>query len=142
MANALYTTGRTAFAAAGINWTSDTIQCCLVDSSLYTANLSTDQYLSTISGISGAILANSRTTLTSATNSGGKCSAANTVCGSSNISSTTGHNIVIVIYKNTGSDSSSQLIAYLDTGTGLPASNLSSATVTIDWDPTNGIFTL
>ena len=130
MANALYDKGRQAFAGGAINWTSDTIKAVLVDTGQYTVNLASHQYLSDIA--SGARIATSAA-LTTPTDTAGVCDADDVSIGS--VSGNVG---AIVLYKDTGSASTSPLIAYLDTGSGLPVSNLSGATVNIAWDNTSG----
>lgn len=113
MANALYDKGRQAFATAGINWTSDTIKAVLVDTGAYTVNLATHEFLSDIAG--GARIATSAA-LSSKTATAGVCDAADVT-----YSSVTGATVeAVVIYKDTGSDATSNLIAYMDSATGLP----------------------
>lgn len=136
MANALYDTGRNAFLTAGINWTSDTIKAALVDTTKYTANMSTDQFFSTISGITGAVI--STTTLSGATASAGVANAS-----TATFTSVTGAaSGAVVIYKSTGTDSTSQLIARIDTATGLPVTP-NGGSITITWDSgSNKVFKL
>lgn len=137
MANALYDTGRNAFLTAGINWTSDNIKCILIDTTKYTKNLATDQFLSTISGISGAIIATSGN-LTSTAPGAGVANAASVT-----FTAVTGAACgALVIYKDTGTGSTSQLIAYIDTATGLPVTP-NGGNITITWDTgSNKIFKL
>lgn len=137
MSNALYDTGRNAFLTAGINWTSDNIKAILIDTTKYTKNLATDQFLSTISGITGAIIATSPN-LTSTSASAGVANAASVT-----FTSVTGAaSGALVIYKDTGTGSTSQLIAYIDTATGLPVTP-NGGNITVTWDTgTNKIFKL
>jgi len=112
MANALYDSGRNAFLNGSINFTSDTIKMILV-SNLYTPNLSTDNYFNTLSSyVIGLPVA-----LTGKTTSAG-------IAGCSDVNFgiiPTGQTIkYIVIYKDSGSSSTSQLIALYDTAFGLP----------------------
>lgn len=136
MTNALYDTGRNAFLNAGINWTSDTIKAALVDTTKYTKNLATDQYFSTISGITGAVIAT--TTL-----SGNSASAGVANASTATFTSVTGAaSAAMVLYKSTGTDSTSQLIAYIDTATGLPVTP-NGGSITVTWDTgTNKVFKL
>ena len=53
----MYGRGREAFLDGLISWASDTIKAVLIDTTKYTPTIDTDQYLSTISGIGGAIIA-------------------------------------------------------------------------------------
>jgi hypothetical protein len=133
MSNALYTLARQSFLNGGINWGSADIRVALVDST-YTVNLATDQYVSTITA---KIVARS-STLTSVTSTGGVANAANVT-----FSSVSGSAVnYIVIYANTGTDSTSQLIAYFDTATNLPITP-NGGNITISFDTgANKIFVL
>ncbi len=113
MANTLYDYGRQRFLEAQINWMTDTIKVLLVDTGTYTPNTSAHQYLSDISAtarIAGPV------TLTSKSTTGGAADGADVT-----FTSVSGPSIeAIVIYKDTGSEATSPLIAYIDTATGLP----------------------
>jgi hypothetical protein len=52
-----------------------------------------------------------------------------------------GQNCNIIVYKDTGVDATSQLLAFYDTGTGFPIPT-SGGDVQIQWDAVNGLFTL
>ena len=136
MANALYDTGRAAFLNAGVNWASDNIKAVLVKvTSGYTVNLSTDQFLSTI--VSGNRIAVSGN-LASKTTTAGVADAAD-VTFSAVTGSAAG---AVVIYKDSGTDTTSQLIAYIDTATGLPVTP-NGGDITVSWDNgSNKIFKL
>jgi len=113
MANALYDLGRQAFLDGSISWSSDNIKVILVDTALYTVNLTTDQFLSIIAG--GAIVATS-------SNLSGKTSTFG-VADASDVTFTAVSGATVeacVIYKDTGVAATSPLIAYIDTATGLP----------------------
>ena len=131
MSAALYATGRNAFATAGINWTSDTIQVAFVGAG-YIANMATDQYYSTVS----SYVIGSPITLTSCAAAAGVCSAANVT--SPNLA--TGSTITqIVIFKSTGTPGTSQLIARED----VTSTPTNGGTVSITWDTgANKIFML
>jgi hypothetical protein len=138
MANALYATGRNAFLSAAINWTTDNIKCILVNTSLYTKNLATDQFLTTISGITGAIIATSAN-LTSTSASAGIANAATVTFATVASGPAAG---ALVLYRDTGTGSTSQLIAYIDTATGLPVTP-NGGSITVTWDTgANKIFQL
>lgn len=130
MANALYGKGREAFANGGINWTADTIKAILVDTALYTVAIDTHQYLSDVAA--GARVG-SAVALATPTNTLGVCDAADI----SFTGLTSAPTIeALVLYKDTGVESTSALIAYIDTATGLPvAANATQVDVT--WD--NGV---
>lgn len=130
MTNALYDKGKEALLDGGINWLSDTIKAVLIDTALYTVNLTTHQYLSDIPV--GARVATSAA-FTGKTSTGGVADAADAVfaavtgavCGA------------VAIYKDTGVDATSQLIAYFDTMTGLPVTP-NGGTINVVWD--NGAY--
>jgi len=125
MANALYTKGREAFLAGDIDWENDTIKVVLVDSADYTLDIETHDNLDDIP--SGARVATSGA-LTGKTITGGVADAADVT-----ISSVTGDQFeYIIIYKDTGTESTSKLIACLDTATGLPCTP-NDGDVSIQW---------
>ena len=127
MANALYDKGREAFLLGDIDWAADTIQAILVDTSAYTPDLAAHDFLNDIP--SGARIG-------SAVTLSGK-SATNGVADASDISFTglvAAPSIeALVIYKSTGVESTSALIAYIDTATGLPIS-AGATQVDVTWD--------
>jgi len=135
MANALFDKGRQRFLEANINWLTDTIKCILVDTGVYTPNLTAHEYLSDVSA--GARIT-SPVTLTSKSSSGGAADAADVT-----FASVSGASIeAIVIYKDTGVEATSPLIAYIDTATGLPITP-NGGDIIVTWDNgTNKIFKL
>lgn len=114
MANALYDKAREGFLSGLINFSSDNIKVVLVDTGLYTANVATDQYLSDIP--SGARVATS-SNLASKTVTNGVADAADVT-----FTAVTGASIeAVVVYKDTGTATSSRLICYIDSGSsGIP----------------------
>ena len=135
MANALYDRGREGFLDGSIDWDTDTIKCVLVDAADYTVNLSTHDNLDDIPG--GARVGTPQT-LGSKTVTAGVADAADVT-----FPSVTGDpSEAIVIYKDTGVESTSRLIAYIDTATGLPVTP-NGGNITITWDNgANKIFKL
>jgi hypothetical protein len=137
MANALYGKGRNGFARGEIAWKSggNTIKAVLVDTDVYTVQIDTHEFLSDVAV--GARL--STGTLTLLDPALGVCDAEDTTL--SGPISTTGE--AIVIYKDTGNDATSPLIAYIDTvSAGLPVPAF-SGDVLIQWDnDANKIFKL
>ena len=113
MANTLFDNARQMFLEAQLNWMTDTIKCILVDTGAYTVQTATHKYLSDIATsarIAGPV------TLTAKSTVGGAADAADCT-----FTSVSGPSIeAIVIYKDTGSESTSPLIAWIDTATGLP----------------------
>lgn len=126
MANALYAAGKQALLTAGINWTSDDIRVVLVDSADYTVNLATHDNLDDIP-VAARVATSAALTGKSAT--GGVADAADVT-----YTSVTGDSIeAAVIYKHTGVESTSTLIAYIDTATGLPVTP-NGGDIVIQWD--------
>lgn len=113
MANALYDTGRAAFLAGAIAWGTDAIKAVLVDAADYTVSLSTHAFLSDIPSV-GRVATTAN--FTSKTTTAGVADAADPVF----VGATGDQSEAIVIYKDTGTAGTSQLIAYIDTATGLP----------------------
>ena len=135
MANALYDLGREAFLNADIDWTADNIKIALLDGADYTPNLATHDFLNDVPG--GAIVATSGN-LASKTTTAGVADAADVT-----FSSVTGdQSEYILIYKDTGVSSTSNLIALIDTATNLPVTP-NGGDITVSWDNgANKIFKL
>jgi hypothetical protein len=112
MANTLYDKARQRFLEAGINWMTDTIKVMLVDTGAYTPQTAVHEYLSDIptsARIAGPV------TLTAKATTGGAADAADCT-----FSSVSGASIeAIIIYVDSGTESTSPLIAIIDTATGL-----------------------
>lgn len=135
MANALFDKARQRFLEGNFNWNTDTIKAVLVDTGTYTVNLSAHEFLSDIG--TGARISVSGSFASKAT-TGGAADAADVT-----FSSVTGASIeAIVIYKDTGTDSTSPLIAFIDTATGLPITP-NGGDIIVTWDNgANKIFKL
>lgn len=135
MANSLYDFGRQGFLDGSFNWASATVKCCLLHAASYTPNLATDEFLSDIPG--GAVVATS-SAFTGKTEAAGVAVADDVVFGA--VSGSTVE--LIAIYEDTGTPSTSRLIALIDTATGLPLTP-AGGSVTIAWDTgPNKIFKL
>ena len=134
MANALYDTGRNAFLRGDLSWNSNTFKVVLLSSS-YTSNLSTHQYLSSIPG--GARVATSSALTTLFPGAG--------VADASDITftSVSGSQVTqFVIYRDTGVEATSQLVALFDTALNLPITP-NGGDITLTWsNDTNRIFKL
>ena len=136
MANGLYDAARAAFLNADIDWTADDIRAILIDTGTYTVNLSTHDFLDDIPG--GARVATS-SALSGKTSAAGVADANDVT-----FSAVSGATVeAVVIYKHTGTESTSNLIAYMDTGmTGLPVTP-NGGDITVQWaNTTNRIFKL
>ncbi|MEY5097690.1 MAG: hypothetical protein RJA36_409 [Pseudomonadota bacterium] len=125
MANALYAKGKEKILSGAINLPSDTIKASLLSSS-YTANLSTDEFWSTIS----ANLLNTSQTLGSKSVTAGVFDAADVTFTAVTSGSTVK---AVVIWKDTGTASTSPLLVYIDTITGFPLAT-NGGDITITWD--------
>lgn len=135
MTNALYSKGREAFLNGGINWVSDDIRIILIDSASYTVNLATHNWLSDVAAPARIAVSGS---LSAKTSTAGVANAAAVT-----FTAVTGaQSEALIIYKHTGTESTSNLIAYIDTATGLPVTP-SGGNITVTWDSgVNKIFRL
>ena len=133
MANAIYPKAKEAFLSGAINMSSDTIKIALVDTGTYTYNAAHEHY-DDLSGVLGTPV-----TLGSKTVTSGVFDAADATF----TTPSAGTSIeALVIYKDSGSASTSDLIAYIDTGTGLPFTT-NGADIDIIFDSgSNKIFAL
>lgn len=135
MANALYDKGREGFLDGSIDWDTDDIRVALYYGT-YSPNLSTDEFLSDVTAAKLAA------TLASAL--GSKTVTAGVADGADvSFSAVSGATVAgAIIYQWTGTDSTSRLIAKIDTVTGIPFVP-SGGSVTITWDSgANKIFKL
>ena len=111
MANALFPKAKEAFLNGAINMVTDTIVIALIDTGNYTYSTS-HQYRSDVSNT--AVI--SSTTLANKTIVNGVFDA-----DDATFTSVTGANAeALIIYQDTGTQSTSRLIAYIDSATGLP----------------------
>jgi len=126
MANAMYDKGREGFLDGSIDWDTDDIRCILVDTDDYSVDLAVHDNLDDVP--SGARVAVSGA-LTGKTVAAGVADADDVT-----FSSVTGdQSEAIVIYKHTGTESTSRLIAYIDSATGLPVTP-NGGDITVQWD--------
>ena len=135
MANALYDKGREKFLRGEVSWNSDDIKVVLVDLADYTQDLANDEFLSDIA-VAGRVATSPN--LSSKITTDGVADAADVT-----FSLVTGdQSEAIVIYKDTGLDSTSPLIAFIDTATGLPVTP-NGGDITVQFDNgANKIFKL
>ena len=135
MATKLYPIGRNAFALGDIDWVNDDIRVLLIDADDYTYSDAHD-FLDDIPG--AARVASGAASVANKSASGG------TVDGDDYTFSTVSGDPseALIIYKHTGTESTSQLIAYIDNATGLPVTP-NGGDITVQWDSgTDKIFTL
>lgn len=140
MASDMYAKGREGFLDGTIDYDTAVIKAVLVDTGTYTVNLATHQFMSSVTGIVG-----SAGTLASKTVIDGVADAADLV-----FTAVSGATVeAIVIYQASavtgGADvaaGAQRIIAYIDTGTGLPVTP-NGGDITIQWDNgANKIFKL
>ena len=111
MANALYSKAKESFLNGSINMVANTITIALVDTGVYTYS-SSHQFRNEVSN--SAII--SSTTLTNKTITNGVFDA-----DDATFSSVTGANCeALLIFQDTGIQTTSRLVAYIDSATGLP----------------------
>jgi len=135
MANQLYDAGREGFLLGQIDWSTHTIRAVLIDTSKYTLSITGHAWLSDISA--DARVATS-SPFSSKTTTGGVAGAADAT-----FTSVSGPICrALAIYRDTGTASTSRLIAYITSAVGLPVTP-DGGTITIQWDTgANKIFKL
>lgn len=134
MANALYGKGREGFLDGSIDWDTDTIKVALIDTGAYTVSIDVhDFWDDAVAGVIGT-----PQTLASKTVTLGVADAADVT-----FTAVSGATVeALIIYKDTGSNATSRLIAYIDTGTGLPVTP-NGGDIIVVWDSgANKIFKL
>jgi len=134
MANQLYPKGRQKFLEGGIAWLTDTIKAMLVDTADYTFSTAHEF----LSDVPAAAREETSAALASKTSTDGVADAADVT-----FTAAAGDPCeAVVIYKDTGVATTSPLIAYIDTATGLPVT-LNGGDVNVAWDNgANKIFKL
>jgi hypothetical protein len=135
MANALYDKGREGFLDGSIDWDTDNIRGILIDAADYTVNLATHDFLDDVAAGARVSVSGNMT---------GKTVTAGVADGDNlPFTAVTGDSVeALILYKHTGSDATSRLIAYLDTGVGIPFTP-SGADFLVVWDDgANKIFKL
>lgn len=129
MANALYAKGKEKMLTGLVNFLSDTIKVALVKND-YVQNLTFDEFYTAIS----ASVLGTPQTITGKSVTAGVFDAADVTFAAVPLGSTAKG---VVIYKYTGDDATSPLLAYIDTITGFPLIT-TGGDVIVQWD--NGAF--
>jgi predicted naringenin-chalcone synthase len=131
----MYAKGLEGFLDGSIDWDTDDIRVILIDTADYTVDLAAHDYLNDIPSAARVAVS---AALTGKTVANGVADAADVT-----FSAVTGDSCeAIVLYKHTGTESTSRLIAYLDSATGLPCTP-NGGDITITWDNgSNKIFKL
>lgn len=132
MANGLYVKGIESLMKGEIDLVNDTIKCTLVDAADYTVDLANHDFINDVAA--GARVATAA--LASKAVTGGAFDAADVT-----FPAVTGDpSEALVIWRDTGTESTSQLIMYIDTATGLGVTP-NGGDITVTWDNgTNKIF--
>ena len=126
MTNALYDKGREGFLDGSIDWDTDDIRAILIDVADYTVDLAAHDNLDDIPAAARVAVSGA---LASKTVAAGVADAADVTW-----SEVTGDQCeAIVLYKHTGTDSTSRLIAYIDSATGLPVTP-NGGDIKVEWD--------
>lgn len=113
MANALYDYGREGFLAGDIDWDLDNIKVMLVDTADYTVDLANHQHLDDVPA-AGRVATSAN--LASKTTTAGVADAADAA-----FTAVTGdESEALIVYQDTGDESTSRLIVYIDTASNLP----------------------
>ena len=129
MANTLYDTSRQMFLEGQLNWADDTVKVALVDTNAYTPNVASHKFWS---DISSSARVTQPVQLTSKTTTGGAADAADVT-----FTSVSGNTVgAIVGFKDTGNESTSPLLFFIDTATGVPLTP-NGGDVIVTWD--NGV---
>lgn len=125
MANALYDAGRMGFLAGDIDWDANTIKIALIDEADDTIDLAVDDNWDDRAAASRVATS---AALSSKTTTAGVADAADVT-----FSAVTGDpSESIDVFKDTGTESTSRLIATIDTATGLPVTP-NGGDITVTW---------
>ena len=124
MANALYAKGKEKFLTGAINLSSDTIKVRLVKNT-YAQNLGADEFISSVTKITGT----TDQTLTGKSVTDGVFDAADPTFTAVPSGETSEG---VVIYKDTGVEGTSPVVAYIDTITGFPLAT-NGGDITVQW---------
>lgn len=138
MANALYDTGRAAFLNGAIGWNNNTIKCMLA-SNAYTPNMTTNTFFNQVDAY--LFTGTTDQTIGTKTVTAGVADGADITFTA--VAASGSYNVkYLVIYVATGTNTNSQLIACIDTATGLPVTP-NGGSITVTWDSgANSIFKL
>ena len=126
MANFIYGKAKQSLLNGEFNISSDSLKVLLVTDS-YVPNQNTDQF---VSNISGSYIKKRTSSLANVTNILGVIDADDVLVNNYDGSAFK----ALVIYKDSGTDSTSRLLAYIDTATGIPFLGINAVTdITINW---------
>lgn len=133
MANELYTKAKESLLNGEFSLNTDNLKVVLADSADYTVNISTDQFLNDIPAPARVATSGN---LLSVTTTNGVLDAADVT-----FSAVSGdQSELVIIYQDTGVETTSRLLAKIDTATGLPVTP-NGGDITISWNA-SGIVSL
>lgn len=113
MSSGLYDSGRQRFLSGSISWGTDTFKVVLIHTASYAVNLATDEFYSSVAYAARVGIG---TALTAKTTYAGVADADDVT-----FTALTGSSVeAALIYKDSGVEATSPLIAYIDTLTGIP----------------------
>lgn len=136
MANVIYDTARSAFLDGDLDWSANTIKVSLVRGYTYSA---AHDFLDDVTGGGGGTIVATSSALGSKTSTAGVADAADITFSAVSAGAACQH---LIIYKDTGSAATSNLIAAIDTATNLPITP-NGGDITVAWDSgSNKIFKL
>lgn len=132
MASGLYDAGRNAFLTGTLDWTTQDIRVILIDTLDYTVDFALHDFLDDVPAAARVAVSGAITTPTATAG----------VADADNVTFTAvsgDESEALIIYQHTGTDSTSQLIAYIDGFTVTP----NGGDITVQWDDgANKIFKL
>lgn len=131
MANSLYVKAKQKFLEGKINWAGDDIRVVLVNTNEYAVNINSDLTIDQIPLIA-RIGPPQGIALFAKTTYDGVAGAADSVFV--NVAAGTEMVSAAVIFKNTGDESTSPLIVYIDSATNLPVTP-NGGNIVISWNP-------
>lgn len=129
MSNDLYAYGRQLWLAGQMNWLTDPIKVVLVDTSAYTPNLNTDQFLNAVPPAARIAVSG---TLTGRTGAQGIADADDVTFGSVLGSTVT----ALVMFRDSGVAATSPLLYFAGTAVGLPVTP-DGGNIKVTWDNGN-----
>ena len=129
MTNHLYPIGRRGYLAGELDWDANTIRITLIDRDSYKiSGGSVHEFYGVVTALAARVKVSDTNALGTKTTVSGIADAGNIT-----LSAVSGNAVgAIIIWQDSGSVDTSRLIAYVDTGTGLPASP-NSGDIEVQW---------
>lgn len=131
MASGLYKKYKESVLGGSLSFSSNNVALCLVDAADYTVDLTTHQFLSSVAG-AGRVATSGNFASKTITNGIADAADITLTSVSGDVSE------AIIIFENSGSDATADLMVYIDTATGLPITP-NGANIDIVWNA-SGIY--